>query len=136
MRGNFCYHEIEKCGAVWSNITRVMDINLTETEAGRHIEHHNLHGVTLADLMVLLILSISYIYISRPAWLLSKTFVGCGGCHHPLSITGIQIVAVWLVCSVSRIYAISTISTQYLHSIYTVSRPVPAKHIPRRPQWT
>ena len=36
-----------------------MDINLTETEAGRHIEHHNPHGVTLADLMVLLILSIS-----------------------------------------------------------------------------
>ena len=31
---------------------------------------------------------------------------------------------------------IYTVSTQYLHSIYTVSRPVPAKHIPRRPQWT
>ena len=62
MRGNFCYHEIEKFGAVWNTIKRVMDINLTETEAGRHIEHHNPHGVTLADLMwwmVLLILSIS-----------------------------------------------------------------------------
>ena len=36
-----------------------MDINLTETEAGRHIEHHNPHGVTLVDIMVLIILSIS-----------------------------------------------------------------------------